>query len=100
MADVTFGVKVTEDMKNELAELMKNTQLTGKEFMNLLLGAYKLEQQKQSDHMLVQDIDELQRLLQRIQMMYLNMSERVNLIVEDLLIVVEHLLGEKEEENM
>ncbi|MEG0711608.1 MAG: hypothetical protein RR448_05120 [Niameybacter sp.] len=100
MADVTFGVKVPEDMKNELAELMKNTQLTGKEFMNLLLGAYKLEQQKQSDHMLVQDIDELQRLLQRIQMMYLNMSERVNLIIEDRLSEVEQILGEKEEEKM
>ena len=30
MADVTFGVKVPEEMKNELAEIMKSTQLTGK----------------------------------------------------------------------
>ena len=37
MADVTFGVKVPEEMKNELAEIMKSTQLTGKEFMGLLL---------------------------------------------------------------
>ena len=47
MADVTFGVKVPEEMKNELAEIMKSTQLTGKEFMGLLLTTYKLEQKKQ-----------------------------------------------------
>ena len=99
MADVTFGVKVPEEMKNELAEIMKNTQLTGKEFMNLLLGAYKLERQKQSENVLAQDIDELQRLLQRIQNMYLNMSERVNLIVEERISEVEQGLEEKEEEK-
>lgn len=99
MADVTFGVKVPEEMKNELAEIMKNTQLTGKEFMSLLLSAYKLERQKQSENVLAQDIDELQRLLQRIQNMYLNMSERVNLIVEERISEVEQGLEEKEEEK-
>ncbi|WP_053984958.1 hypothetical protein [Niameybacter massiliensis] len=100
MADVTFGVKVPEEMKNELAEMMKNTQLTGKEFMSVLLSAYKLERQKQSESVLVQDIDELQRLLNRIQNMYLNMGERVNLLVEDRVNEVEELLSEKEKEKI
>lgn len=100
MADVTFGVKVPEEMKNELAEMMKNTQLTGKEFMGVLLSAYKLERQKQSDNVLVQDIDELQRLLSRIQNMYLNMGERVSLLVEDRVSEVEQILGAKEEEKI
>lgn len=99
MADVTFGVKVPEEMKNELAEIMKSTQLTGKEFMNLLLSTYKLEQKKQAEDLLVQDIDELQRLLQRIQNMYLNIGERVGLIVEERVGEVEAVIAQKEEEK-
>ena len=41
MADVTFGVKVTEEMKQELNELMKNMDYTGKEFMSVLLNTYR-----------------------------------------------------------
>lgn len=99
MADVTFGVKVPEEMKNELAEIMKSTQLTGKEFMGLLLTTYKLEQKKQAEDLLVKDIDELQRLLQRIQTMYLNVSERVGLIVEEHIGEVEAVVVQKEEEK-
>ena len=99
MADVTFGVKVPEEMKNELAEIMKSTQLTGKEFMGLLLTTYKLEQKKQAEDLLVKDIDELQRLLQRIQTMYLNVSERVGLMVEERIGEVEAVVVQKEEEK-
>lgn len=99
MADVTFGVKVPEEMKNELAEIMKSTQLTGKEFMGLLLTTYKLERKKQAEDLLVKDIDELQRLLQRIQTMYLNVSERVGLIVEERIGEVEAVVVQKEEEK-
>lgn len=99
MADVTFGVKVPEEMKNELAEIMKSTQLTGKEFMGLLLTTYKLEQKKQAEDLLVKDIDELQRLLQRIQTMYLNVSERVGLVVEERIGEVEAVVVQKEEEK-
>lgn len=99
MADVTFGVKVPEEMKNELAEIMKNTQVTGKEFMGLLLNSYKLEQKKQSEDLLVKDIDELQRLLQRIQSIYLNIGERVSFIVEERVGEAQAAIDQKEEEK-
>lgn len=99
MADVTFGVKVPEEMKNELAEIMKNTQLTGKEFMSLLLSSYKLEQKKESEDLLVKDIDELQRLLQRIQSIYLNIGERVSFIVEERVGEAQAAIDQKEEEK-
>lgn len=83
MADVTFGVKVTEEMKNELTEVMKNTQLSGKEFMGLLLSAYKIEKSKEDENILGSDIKELQRLLGRVQNLYLNISERAQIYVED-----------------
>ncbi len=91
MADVTFGVKVPEEMKSELAELMKETQLTGKEFMGLLMSSYKLEKNKQNETLLPTDIEELQRLLQRIQNLYLNINERTSFVVEE-------ALGVKDEE--
>ena len=81
MPDVTFGVKVPEEMKNELSDLMKDTTLTGKEFMSLLLSSYKLEKNKRSETFTSSEIEELQRLLQRIQNLYLNINERTNLVV-------------------
>lgn len=41
MALVTFGVKVPEDLKNELNDLMSNSGLTKVEFMALLVDLYK-----------------------------------------------------------
>lgn len=83
MADVTFGVKVPEELKNELSEIMKTTDLTGKEFMSMLLSTYKLEQSKVKKDFLSRDIDELQRLLQRVQSLYLNIGERAELFLEE-----------------
>ncbi|MGL5675683.1 MAG: hypothetical protein ACRDDX_04695 [Cellulosilyticaceae bacterium] len=98
MADVTFGVKVSEEMKGELSELMKGTQLTGKEFMNLLVHTYKLEQEKAKESVISSDIDELQRLLQRIQHLYINMNERTQLVVEDRLGEKDEVIKKKDEE--
>lgn len=97
MADVTFGVKVPEEMKGELSEIMKNTQLSGKEFMSLLLTSYKLEQNKQNQKMQTSEIDELQRLLQRIQHIYMNMNERSALVKEEELRIQEERVQEKDE---
>ncbi|MGL4798838.1 MAG: hypothetical protein ACRCWY_05495 [Cellulosilyticaceae bacterium] len=98
MADVTFGVKVSEEMKGELSELMKSTQLTGKEFMNLLVHTYKLEKEKAKESVISSDIDELQRLLQRIQHLYINMNERTQLVVEDRLGEKDEVIQNKDEE--
>ncbi len=76
MGDVTFGVKVSEEMKNELSELMKNSTLSGKEFMQMLLTSYKLEERKRSNEWIESEVSELQFLLQRIQNLYLNMNEK------------------------
>lgn len=76
MSDVTFGVKVTEELKNELSELMKSNDLTGKEFMQLLINTYKIDQKKQEEPFFASDISELQILLQRIQSIYINVTEK------------------------
>ena len=44
MKDVTFGVKVPEDLRDEINGLMKDSGLVGKEFMQQLVDVYMLEQ--------------------------------------------------------
>ena len=79
MADVTFGVKVPEEMKNELSELMKDSSLSGKEFMGLLLASYKLEKGKKENNIFENDLGELQTLLKRVQSIYIHMIEKSQL---------------------
>lgn len=76
MADVTFGVKVPEEMKNELSELMKDSTLSGKEFMGLLLSSYKLEKAKEESDLFEGDLKELQIVLKRVQSIYTHMIEK------------------------
>lgn len=96
MADVTFGVKVSEEMKIELSDIMKNTDLSGKEFMNMLLTAYKLESNKKQQNFYAQDIEELQRLLNRIQGIYLNLGQKTEFIIEERLQDGQNIIEEKE----
>ena len=79
MADVTFGVKVSEEMKNELSLLMKEHALSGKEFMSMLLASYRLDQAREDANLYESDIVELQNLIKRIQSIFLNMTEKSKL---------------------
>ena len=97
MSDVTFGVKVTEEMKNELAELMKNNALSGKEFM--LLTSYKLEKSRSESHLIESDMKELQVLLNRVQKLYLHMTEKSEIAYEERLKGVEEVISQKDEEE-
>lgn len=76
MADVTFGVKVPEEMKNELSELMKSSTVSGKEFMGMLIASYKMEQAKTSHQLYEAEFKELQGLMQRMQNIYRGLVEK------------------------
>ena len=76
MGDVTFGVKVSEEMKNELSQLMKEHTLSGKEFMSMLLASYHLDKAREETQLFESDIVELQNLTKRIQGIFLNMTEK------------------------
>lgn len=79
MSDVTFGVKVSEEMKSELSQIMKEHTLSGKEFMSMLLASYRLDQAKGETQLFESDIIELQNLTKRIQSIFLNMTEKSKL---------------------
>ena len=76
MSDVTFGVKVSEEMKLELSQIMKEHALSGKEFMSMLLASYRLDKAKEETKFFESDIIELQNLTKRIQSIFLNMTEK------------------------
>lgn len=79
MSDVTFGVKVSEEMKAELSQIMKDHALSGKEFMSMLLASYRLDKAKEETQLFESDIIELQNLTKRIQSIFLNMTEKSRL---------------------
>jgi len=50
MSDVTFGVKVTPELKNEIEQIIKSSDYeTNKEWFQHVLSVYKLHQLKSLD---------------------------------------------------
>jgi chromosome segregation ATPase len=78
MGDVTFGVKVPEDLKEQLAKLMQDSGLAGKDFMQSLVNVYQVEKTKEGIPEVAQDLKELQGLTQRINNIYLNLGYRID----------------------
>ena len=83
MSDVTFGVKVSEEMKAQLSQMMKEHAVSGKEFMGMLLASYRLDKAKEEMQLFESDIIELQNLTKRIQSIFFNMTEKSRLNYEE-----------------
>lgn len=116
MADSTFGVKVTDELKAELTTTMKESGLSGKEFMSMLLSAYKLNNIKEEDLSFQSDIAELQSITKRINGIFANMvlktqdikkdveaswqdsANKFNIQIEELTSNIQE--GDKEKENL
>jgi len=78
MSDVTFGVKMPEELKQQIDSLIKESGLrTGKDFMQSLVNGYVLEKTKESIPEVAEDLKELQTLTQRIDNIYLNLGYRI-----------------------
>jgi len=83
MSDVTFGVKVPEELKQQIDNLIKDSGLrTGKDFMQSLINSYVLEKTKESIPEVAEDLKELQVLTQRIDNIYLNLGYRIENITK------------------
>ena len=91
MKDVTFGVKVPEELRDQINEIMKSSGLVGREFMQQLVDSYQLDKNKREIPEMAEEIKELQSLTHRINEMYLYLGTRFQNIVS---------LGEKEKKDM
>lgn len=99
MSDVTFGVKVSEEMKNELSQLMKEHALSGKEFMSMLIASYKLDQAKAEAQLFESDLAELQQLIRRISGIFINMAEKSQLSYKEEQEALERVIQDQQSEK-
>lgn len=78
MSDVTYGVKVPEELKKQLDDLQKDSGLrTGKDFVQQLVNCYVIEKTKEKIPEVAEELKELQILTQRINNIYLNLGYRI-----------------------
>ncbi|WP_392486453.1 hypothetical protein ACER0A_006595 [Haloimpatiens sp. FM7315] len=95
MADVTFGVKVNQELKEKLTSLMRTSGLQGKDFMQNLINIYETEKLKDSVPEVAQDINELQYLTSRINSIYINLAHRIDNIKDSNKESYENILQER-----
>jgi chromosome segregation ATPase len=77
MADTTWAVRVDEQTKQEVIELLNSSGDQGKEFLISMMTAYKLKKAEEMQPLASQDLKELQIHINRIQDIYYNLSQRV-----------------------
>lgn len=82
MSDTTWSVKIPEELKEQVAKLLEESGLTGKDFMKQLISLYQLEKAKQRIPEIAEDINELQIIINRINNIYVNMGERFENIIK------------------
>ncbi len=93
----TFGVKVPEELKKEISELMKSSGLSGKDFMQSLINVYQVEKTKEQLPEVTQELKELQGLTQRINNIYLNLGYRIDNLMKSKDSEIEQQLKKKDE---
>lgn len=82
MADVTWGVKVPEELRDQISGFMKESGMQGKDFMQQLVNLYVVEQTKENIPEVAEDLKELQGLTQRINDIYLNIGYRIDNLIK------------------
>jgi len=74
--DVTWSVRMPEDMKEKMSALINESGLNSKDFMAQVIQAYELKTSKDIQPVLEADIDELAQLTARIHSIFINVCER------------------------
>ena len=97
MGDLTWSVKMSEDLKEKIAGKLQESGLTGKEFMESLLGAYELQNVKEIRPEIAPDLQELESLSKRLCSIYVNIGERITSLLTDKENYYKEILKEKDE---
>jgi len=96
MADTTWGVKMDEEQKKRLLELIERSGMNAKEFMADMIRVYEVHNAKKALPVFAQDFDELNALTRRIGGIYLNLVERITTFEKEKEEEYTHILQEKE----
>lgn len=98
MAGTTWSVRIDEEVKKEITELLNSDGGNGEEFVKSLLSSYKLKQAEELQPIATQDIKDLQIHLSAVQDIYYNISKRVDLRLKAKDQEVSEILTEKTDE--
>lgn len=82
MADTTYAVKITEELKDKLQHLIDKSGHSSKDFFAEMISQFELAGIKKKTPMLAADIDEMMSLTTRINNLFVNIGERINSMEE------------------
>lgn len=77
----TWSAKIDDEEKEKLNELIEQSGLSSKDFLSTMITAYELSKAKESNTLLTQDIDELQRITNRINSIFSNVGDRIQTLL-------------------
>jgi DNA repair exonuclease SbcCD ATPase subunit len=97
MADVTFGVKVTEEIKEKVQQMVEASGMKSKEWFETLVSLYEMEQLKQGAIDFSKDLSELEIHTNRINQLVANMVTRATHEKEAVLQQIEGIKTSKDE---
>lgn len=80
---VTWGVKMPEELKNKMGEMLRESGLQGKEFVEHLATLYESSNIKQNQPLLTQDLEEVETITRRLINVFIGMGERVSITLKD-----------------
>jgi len=96
MADTTYAVKVSEEVRERLQNLIEESGSSSKDFFSDMVSQFELMNVKNQTPMLSADIDEIVKLTSRINNIFINVGERVSGLQETYRQNMEHETKEKE----
>ncbi len=99
MGDVTYSVKLDEELKKKLAQFVKDSGVTGKEFFAQLLEMYELEKLGERNRYIV-ELKELDDHLKRIRSLYKGMLDELRTRIEGVRTDFQHQLEKEREKNI
>lgn len=96
MADTTYAVKVSDELKEKLQKLVDESGQSSKDFFADMVSQFELANAKKQAPILSADIDELVKLTTRINNIFINVGERVLNLQETYQLEAENQMKEKE----
>lgn len=82
MADTTYAVKVSDEVKIRLQKLVDDSGSSSKDFFADMISQFELINTRKQTPILAADIDELVKLTTRINNIFINVGERVSSLQE------------------
>lgn len=96
MAAETWSVKIDDELKSKIQDLMKNGFENGNDFVRYLVNLYELDCMKGSNGLFSAEVGELELLTDRIVGIFLNAGRKINTISQDKDLTLEKVTTENE----